>query len=265
MRSYNSFAAAIAAAVATFLFSAGMQPIEASSIVLDDFTLLGGGTASGSGTAATVLKSDLQSGSFGGFEDRESTASYAQNTPRGTRTVEASSGSGLGTLRLINSGSGSGTTSAGFAYAYFGYLSGTLNVNLMGSGNTGFRIETGATSTNSPAGAFTGYVRVSTYGTNGPQSAEFLLPGMWAANAVTEILFSQLTADNPQLDLTDTTEVYVGFKNTAPLAGSTAYNGTATFTKISVVPEPQSLAILGSGWAAIAAGLIRRRRIAAKA
>ena len=263
MRIQNSFAAAVAAAVAAVVFSAAMQPVQASIIVLDDFTQAGGGSANGS--TATVATSDFTSGSFGGFADRESAAGYSQSTTRGSRTVVAESdGLGLGTLSLINNGAGTGLTSTGGAIAYFAYLQGASPVDLTGQQYAGFWIETGATSL-TPAGAFTGYVAVTTNGANGLQSAEVLLPGMWAPNTGTGILFSQLTAVNPALEFTDTAEVYVGFRNTNTLAGSTAYNGTATFTAISV-PEPTqmvSVAAVGAMFGAWRLRKLRRARPAA--
>jgi hypothetical protein len=48
--------------------------------------------------------------------------------------------------------------------------------------------------------------------------------------------------------------------NDVTIPGNTAYNNTLTLTSISAVPEPQTLALLGTAGAAIVGGLIRRRR-----
>jgi len=111
MRIQNSFAAAVAAAVSAVVFSAAFQPVEASIIVIDDFTQVQTDTGSGSGPTVTV-NNDLVLGtpSFGGFDQRTFFGSYPQATTRGFRTVSASSSAGQGTLFLSNSGTGTGVT-----------------------------------------------------------------------------------------------------------------------------------------------------------
>ena len=243
-----------AAAVSAVVLSAAFQSVEAGIITIDDFYQAQSATQTGSGF--TVGANDVQSGSFGGFTDRELAALYVQAAPRGFRSVSGiSNGSGTGTLQLTNNGAGTGTTGIGEASGYFGYLA-TLPVDLTGQQYPGFWIETGATSS-TPAGAFTGFIVVSTL--NGTETVQYDLPGMWAPNAGTGILFADLLAINPLLDFTSVDAVYVGIVNLDPLAGSTPYSATANFTTITV-PEPSTYAMGFAGLACGAWQMVRRRR-----
>jgi hypothetical protein len=258
MRIRSSFAAAVAAAMSAVIFSAAFQPVQASIIVIDDFTQSQVATNSGGSTTPNVFATDTGSGDFGGFSDRDTSASYGQASTRGVRTVQSSSnGSGTGTLQLTNSGAGNGTTPVSFAtgaYSYFGYLG--TPIDLTGQQYPGFWIETAATSS-TPSNAFKGYMQVSTGG--GAQTVTYDLPDMWAPNTGTGILFSTLSTINPNLDFTQVDGVYVGIRNTATLAGSTAYNATANFTAISV-PEPTHMVFVAGVGAALGAWRMRKLR-----
>lgn len=253
MRINSAVTHAVAAAFSAVVFSAAFQPAEASSITIDAFTQAQVASGSGSSTV-TVFAGTSQTGSFGGFDTRNIGGYYGQSEPRGNRTVLAtSSGTGTGTLRLTNTVS-SGTTNPLASNASLDYynLSGSA-VNL--TGQTGFLIETGSTSS-SPAGAFKGYITVATSGT----SLSYVLPGMWAPNTSTEISFSTLTALAPGLDFTQVTHVTVGIGNADVLTGLQAYDATANFTRIAVVPEPTQMVSVAAAGAALGMWRLRKLR-----
>jgi hypothetical protein len=255
MRFKNSLAAAVAAAVSAVVFSAAFQPAEASTITIDSFTQAQVATGSGGPAVPIVSTSVDEPGSFGGFDTRLIEGQYAQNVTRGTRTVVATSnGSGTGTLQLTNNGSGNGATVAEDAVSVFSYTTGGA-VDLTGQQYPGFWIETAATSS-TPSDAFKGFIQVST---SGGQSVTYDLPGMWAPNTGTGILFSTLTAINPSLNFTQVEQVTVGIKNTATLPGSTPYNATAQFTLIAV-PEPTQMVFVAGVGAALGAWRLRKLR-----
>jgi hypothetical protein len=258
MRFKNSYAAAVAAAVSAVVFSAAFQPVQASIIVIDDFTQAQVATASGAGSA--VSADVQQAGSFGGFNTRGTIADYLQSSTRGTRTVlSTSNGTGTGTLQLTNNGSGAGQTTAVGAQSLINYYFDPegSSVDMTGQQYPGFWIETAATSS-TPGNAFTGYIYVTT-GTGGGDSVQLDLPGMWAPNTGTGILFSTLSALNPALDFTKVRYFEVGIKNVAPLPGSTAYNASANFTAISV-PEPTHLVFVAGIGATLGAWRLRKLR-----
>ena len=263
MRFKNSYAAAVAAAVSAVVFSAAFQPAEASIIVIDDFTQAQVATASG--TTSQVSADVIQSGSFGGFNNRETYAQYGQSLPRGTRTVlSTSNGTGTGIVQLTNSGAGTGQTSATDATSFFNWYfdPAGASLDLTGQQYPGFWIETAATSS-TPGNAFTGFITV--YTGTADDTVTLDLPGMWAPNTGTGILFSTLSAMNPALDFTKVTSLVVGIQNVASLPGSTAYNASANFTVISV-PEPTqmvSVAGIGAAYGAWRLRKLRRSRTAA--
>lgn len=265
MRIQNSFAAAVAAAVSAVVFSAAFEPVEASIIVIDDFTQVQTDTGSGSG-ASVAINNDLVLGtpSFGGFDQRSFLGSYPQSTPRGFRTVSASSSGGQGTLLLSNNGVGSGTTSVaqgsfGPAYAVMDYYNNVdpFTVDLTGQQYEGFWIETLSTSA-TPTGSFKGFVDV--YDVNAGYF-RYTLPSMWPSNTVTKIPFTSF----PGIDFTQVTQLTFGITNTTPLLGSTAYNATANFDVIAV-PEPTqmvSVAAVGAAYGAWRLRKLRRSRMTA--
>jgi hypothetical protein len=253
----SSFAAAVAAAMSAVVFSAAFQPVQASIIVIDDFTQSQSATNSGGSNIANVSATDNKSGDFGGFSDRATNATYGQASTRGVRTVQSTSNSsGTGTLQLTNDGAGNGTTPVSFsngAFSYFGYLGTSIDL----TGQQGFWIETAATSS-TPANAFKGFMQVSTLGS--AETVTYDLPGMWAPNTGTGILFETLLAINSNLDFTQVDAVYVGIRNTGTLDGSTAYNATANFTAISVVPEPSQMVFVAGVGATLGAWRLRKLR-----
>jgi hypothetical protein len=140
------------------------------------------------------------------------------------------------------------------AFSYFGYLG--TSIDLTGQQYPGFWIETAATSS-TPSNAFKGFIQVSTLGS--AETVTYDLPGMWAPNTGTGILFSTLSAINPDLDFTKVDGVYVGIRNTATLPGSTAYNATANITAISV-PEPTQMVFVAGVAATLGAWRMRKLR-----
>ena len=256
MRFKNSYAAAVAAAVAAVVFSAAFQPAEASIITIDTFTEAQVTTASG--TESSVGGNSVLEGSFGGFTTREAGAGYEQADTTGFRTVLASSnGSGLGTLQLTSNAAGSG--SVNFAASNFYYSTGS-SVDLTGQQYPGFWIETGATSA-TPANTAIGFIRVIT--TAGAGDFQYELPGMWASNTGTGILFSDIVAaafnSGIDLDFTQVNTLLFGISIPQGAAGSTAYNATANFTAISV-PEPTHMVFVAGIGAAVGAWRLRKLR-----
>lgn len=260
MRIRNLPGAAVAAAISAFVFSAAFSPAEASPIVLDNFSLPFTVSGTAIGNESFLTSAETIPGTFGGFTDREQAIYYLQSSPRGTRTGSAISTGTTGLLQLTNSGTGTGVTSPNNAYAYFGYDSNSV-VNLSAGGNNSFSVQTLATSS-TPGSSFVGYMEVSTGG--GAQTARVTLGSMWAPNTSTSIPFSSFTAVNPNVDFTAVDFVYVGITNRNTLAGSTAYNATANFAAISVVPEPTtqlgSLAGIGAAYGAWRLRKARRAR-----
>ena len=258
MRFKNSYAAAVAAAVSAVVFSAAFQPVEASIITIDTFTQPNSAINSGGNGVPTVnADTGFNSGSFGGFTDRSISTTSTQDATQGNRTVVASSnGSGLGTLLLTNDGTGTGNGSGG---ANFSWAGETPPVDLTGQQYAGFWIETAATS--DPSNLFVGYIYVvsNDFDIVGLQSAYYELPGMWAPNAATGILFSDLLANNPLWDPTIVTYIEMGFTNRSPISGNTSYTATANFTAISV-PEPTHMVFVAGIGAAVGAWRLRKLR-----
>jgi len=91
----------------------------------------------------------------------------------------------------------------------------------------------------------------------GGGSFQYDLPDFdfWAPNTTYDIPFSTFT----DVNFSAVTFFIFGFEPPATIAGNTAYSASASFTSISAVPEPSTLAMLAAG------GVIRRRRLAAKA
>lgn len=259
MRIRNLPGAAVAAAISAIVFSAAFSPAEASPIVLDKFSVAGtaSGTA-GSGTTALSV-SGTGTGVFGPFNRRVLSAGYTQTSTQGTRTASSvSTGTGTGLLQLTNVGTGTGTTSTGAASASFKYATDTGNSwGLNNDGNDRFWIETLATSSTSGS-SFVGYIEVVTGGND--QTARVTLPSMWAPNTGISIPFSSFEAVNPLVNFFEVDSVTVGIVNQAPLSGATAYNATANFAAISVVPEPPQMASLAGIGAAYGAWRLRKGR-----
>ena len=255
----NSYAAAVAAAVAAVVFSAAFQPAEASIITIDTFTEAQVTTASG--TESSIGGNSVLEGSFGGFTTREAGAGYEQADTTGFNTILASSnGSGLGTLQLTSNGAGSGSTNFASGGFYYNTNSSEVSVDLTGQQYPGFWIETGATSA-TPANTAIGFIRVIT--TAGAGDFQYELPGMWASNTGTGILFSDIVAAafnfGIDLDFTQVNTLLFGISIPQGAAGSTEYNATANFTAISV-PEPTHMVFVAGIGAAVGAWRLRKLR-----
>ncbi len=248
----SAFAAAVAAVISTVVFSSAFQPAQASMITIDQFTVPQTATTSGGPDVAIPNLNDGLSGTFGPFQQRLAESQYEQNVTRGTRTLSASSSSGLGTLNVTNNGSGTGTSDAETAFNSFAYYTQDGPVDLTGQQYAGFWIETAATSS-TPSNAFQGYIQVVDDDGN---FFKYFHPTMWAPNAATGVPFSAF----PGIDFTKVSQVNVGIMNTvAELPGSTAYTATANFTAISI-PEPSQMVFVAGIGATLGAWLLRKLR-----
>jgi|LakMenEpi03Aug12_release.lakeMendotaPanAssembly.Ray.scaffolds.fasta_scaffold403140_2 hypothetical protein len=239
-----SFLLSALAALASVLLVVA-TPAMASPIVIDDFsTGADSDTAFGTGSAVTA---NISRPTLGAFDGNALTAGAFQTTPRGFRTATTTVSGGFGTLAITNDGTGNGSFLAFQSQGNFDYNA-TSPANLTAGGNNLLRIVTGSAV---PASPFAGYVTV-----NG-----FTLPQTWTTNTTFEIPFASFTG----VDFSSVTNLIVGFQNPSVLAGNTSFSETLTLDSISAVPEPGAIAMMATGGAALVAGFIGRRRIAAKA
>ena len=237
------------AALATVVLAAA-TPAKASPIVIDNFTTAG--SVSIAPTTASNPGSDsvTNSGTFGGLIDRTLFVDILQNNTRGLRSASLTIGSGTATATITNDGAGAASQSSyrGATISYGDFV--TTPVDLTAGGNDRLRVVVGSTV---PSGTlFKRYFAAASVG--GGFADVFV--GEWIANETYEIPFSAFTG----VDFSQVTGLIVGMQNEATIPGNTAYNNTLTLTSISAVPEPQTLALLGTAGAAIVGGLIRRRR-----
>jgi hypothetical protein len=257
MRFTNSYAAAVAAAVAAVVFSAAFQPVQAAPILIDNFTTGITGTTA-TGTSSFVSANLSTSGSFGVFDSRDSLGRSIQSTPRGSRTTSVGVfNSGTGTVLLSNNGAGAGSLSGN--EAEIAYSSPTL-VNLTTGGNDGFQITTGAVSNN--LSSMSAYVWVND--PNGTYYYTLPSKSFWTSFTTYNVPFS----DFPGIDFTQVGIIGVGMSpqpdsegsTSVPVAGNVAYSSSATFTEISVVPEPTQLGLVAGVGAALGMWRLRKLR-----
>ena len=237
------------AALATVVLAAA-TPAKASPIVIDNFTTAG--SVSIAPTTASNPGSDsvTNSGTFGGLIDRTLFVDILQlSSSRGLRSASLTIGSGTATATITNNGAGAGSQSQSRG-AIISYGDFVTPVDLTAGGNDRLRVVVGSTV---PSGTlFKRYFAAASVG--GGFADVFV--GEWIANETYEIPFSAFTG----VDFSQVAGLTVGMKNDVDIPGGTAYNNTLTLTSISAVPEPQTLALLGTAGAAIVGGLIRRRR-----
>jgi hypothetical protein len=243
-----SFLLSALAALASVLLVVA-TPAMASPIVIDDFsTGADSDTAFGSGS---FVGANLSRPTLGAFDSNSLTAGSFQTVTRGFRTATTTVSGGFGTVAITNDGTGNGSLLANQNQGNFDYGA-TSPANLTAGGNNLLRIVTGSAV---PASPFAGYVTVNS-GTN-----SFSLPQTWTTNTTFEIPFASFTG----VDFSSVTGLTVGFQNPSALAGNTSFSETLTLGSISAVPEPGAIAMMATGGAALVAGFIGRRRIAAKA
>ena len=266
MRFKNSYAAAVAAAVSAVVFSAAFQPVQAAPILIDNFTTLIGGTTVTASTALSVFAQVSGSGSFGAFDFRESLGQFSQfATPRSGKTTSVGVfNSGTGTVLLSNNGAGTGSITYQDAQILYS-TSGTSTLNLTTGGNDALRIKTGAVSNN--LGSMSAYVMA----TDVDSSYWYTLPSnsFWTSFTTYNVPFSAF----PGIDFTQVYTFQVGIGpgidsagGVVPVAGNVAYSSSATFTEISLVPEPTqmvSVAAVGAMYGAWRLRKLRRSREAA--
>jgi hypothetical protein len=256
MRFTNSYAAAVAAAVSAVVFSAAFQPVQAAPILIDNFTTGITGTTA-TGTSSFVSANLSTSGSFGVFDSRDSLGRSIQSTPRGSRTTSVGVfNSGTGTVLLSNNGAGAGSLSGN--EAEIAYSSPTL-VNLTTGGNDGFQITTGAVSNN--LSSMSAYVWVND--PNGTYYYTLPSKSFWTSFTTYNVPFS----DFPGIDFTQVAIIGVGMSpqpesdgSGVPVAGNVAYSSSATFTQISVVPEPTQMVLVAGVGAALGIWRLRKLR-----
>lgn len=236
------------AALATVVLAAA-TPAKASPIVIDNFTTAGSVSIAPTTASTPGSNSVTNSGTFGGLIDRNLQLDIAQNSSRGLRSASLTIGSGTATATITNDGAGAGNQFQGRG-AIISYGDFVTPVDLTAGGNDRLRVVVGSTV---PSGTlFKRYFEAFSVGGG---YAEFYV-GEWIANETYEIPFSAFTG----VDFSQVAGLTVGMKNDVDIPGGTAYNNTLTLTSISAVPEPQTLALLGTAGAAIVGGLIRRRR-----
>jgi hypothetical protein len=259
MRFKNSLAAAVAAAVSAVVFSAAFQPVQAAPILIDNFTTAIGGTTA-TGNISTVTAQITGTGSFGAFDDRTFFGRSIQSAPRGSRTTSGGVfNSGTGTALISNNGAGAGSLTTNEAEIGYGTNS-PSGVNLTTGGNDAFRIKTGAVSNN--LSSMSAYVFVSDFVGNTYYST---LPSQSFWTSFTTYIFP--FSAFPGIDFTQLNFFQVGIApgidstgSTVPVAGNVAYSSSATFTEISIVPEPTHLVLVAGVGAALGMWRLRKLR-----
>jgi len=245
---------------------AGGATVQAAPIVIDNFTAVQ--TASGSGDGESFgdqLFSNILVGSFGPFTGREVNSQYTQfeANPLQTYTASATIGSGSGTLvhgrNTVSNASVSGL-STGLAYTS------STPIDLTGGGtNEQISITLSAQVTGPAAAPF--------FRVDSAQGPYFIFPSAG--------IFP--TTTSPLTTYTIPFSAFRDFGNESPPAGFFTqiirmafffesgtepgpYSASYGFSNISAVPvpEPGTLAMISGAAGVIAAGLIRRRRLAAK-
>jgi len=245
---------------------AGAATLQAAPIVIDDFTAVQ--TASGSGdeeSFGTTLFSNSLAASFGPFTGRGVNSQYFQvgAVPLRTYTASATIGSGSGTLvhgRNTGSNASASGLSTGLAYTS------STPIDLTGGGtNEQIRITLSSQVTGPAAAPF--------FRVDSEQATYFIFPSAG--------IFP--TTTSPLTTYTIPFSAFRDFGNESPPAGfftgitqmafffesgtePDPYSASYSFSNISAVPvpEPGTLAMLAGAAGVIAAGLIRRRRFAAK-
>jgi len=131
--------------------------------------------------------------------------------------------------------------------------------NLTTGGNDAFQIKTGAVSNN--LGSMSAYVLAGD--NNG--SYYYTLPSnaFWTSFSTYNVPFSAF----PGIDFTQNILIGVGIAPgidsdgaVVPVAGNVAYSSSATFTEISLVPEPTHLVLVAGVGAALGAWRLRKLR-----
>jgi hypothetical protein len=258
MRFKNSLAAAVAAAVSAVVFSAAFQPVQAAPILIDNFTTAIGGTTA-TGNIASVQAQISGTGSFGAFGSRDSFGRSIQSTPRGSRTTSVGVfNSGTGPALISNNGAGAGSLSGNEAEISYG-TNAPSGVNLTTGGNDAFRIKTGAVSNN--LSSMSAYVWVND--PNGTYYYTLPSKSFWTSFTTYNVPFSAF----PGIDFTQAVSFAVGMSpqsasdgQASAVAGNLAYSSSATFTEISLVPEPTHLVLVAGVGAALGMWRLRKLR-----
>jgi hypothetical protein len=262
MRIRSSFATAVAAAVSAVVFSAAFQPAEAAPIILDNFSAVTSGTTRTSSATSALIINGTTAGSYNGFDTRiGNVAMFQLGSPKSSRTLSTGVfASGTGTLSVSSAGNGTAQIDSQSANFYYQNFNNTpVNFTNPGGIYDGFQIKTGSVSNSS------GVMRATVYALDSA-SAEFtyFLPSdvFWASDTTYNIPFSAFAG----VDFTKLTTLGVGFaaidSNLDPVtvAGNVAYSSTATFTQISVVPEPTQMVFVAGVAATLGAWRMRKLR-----
>lgn len=251
MRFRSPFATAVALAATAVAFSAAFRSAEATQIVIDNFQISGSTSNPASGFSAGLSLTTVTSGSFGGLLDRNLGLNAFVFAPSGQGSVSIATGSGVGTIAFSSPG-----IVTGFPFSLSGeyaYSTNSSTVDWAAGGNNTLRIVTGTVTTSN-----VGPLTATVYAGDSSTGFEYTLPGFWASNQTYDIPFASF----PGVDFSQISSLIVGF-STPPAATEpgSAYSGSIALTNVSVVPEPQGFALMGTAGAAMVCGMIRRRRI----
>jgi hypothetical protein len=246
--------------VSAGVFSAACQPVQAAPILIDNFTTGITGTTVTASTANFVFAQLTVPGSFGAWDTREATGSFQQTAaPRSGKTTSVGVfNSGTGTVLLGNNGAG--TAAINFQDAYLLWSSsGTSSFNLTTGGNDALRIKTGAVSNN--LGSMSAYVLAAD--ANAQYWSTLPSNSFWTSFTTYNFPFSAF----PGIDFTQLYYIQVGIApgidssgSVVPVAGNVAYSSSATFTEISIVPEPTHLVLVAGVGAALGMWRLRKLR-----
>jgi hypothetical protein len=260
MRFTNSYAAAVAAAVSAVVFSAAFQPVQAAPILIDNFTTAIGGTTA-TGNTLNVSAQLSGTGSFGAFDDWNIFGRSVQSTPRGSRTTSVGVfNSGSGTLLLSSNGAGTASILNDAETTYGTNDPSGVNLTNPGGQYDAFQIKTGAVSNN--LSSMSAYVWVAD---NLGSTYYYTLPAksFWTSFTTYDIPFSAF----PGIDFTQVAILGVGMSpqpdsagSSQFVAGNVAFSSSATFTEISIVPEPTHLVLVAGVGAALGAWRLRKLR-----
>jgi len=256
MRFKNSYAAAVAAAVAAIAFIPA-TPVGATPVVIDSFTT-GLGTVAGSGSTTFYLSQNFSIGALP-FDTRTVGVGGDPDVADPAPEYAASQTISGGSLAMSLSKTVSGSTPGMQLFNQLSWFNAdSTPVNFTTGGNDAIRFSKSSGSYSDGTGGLTASIYIS----SGTASATYIFtPAQWYSGATLEIPFANFTIDSGPMDWTQVDAMaFNTFSNgDAPSPGG-ALNATVTLTEVALVPEPATVTTVGAAVAAAAAGLLVRRR-----